>query len=422
MEYGEALEWLYSVQQFGIKPGLENTRKLLKALQLPGTGQRFLHVAGTNGKGSTCAFMESVLRAGGERTALFTSPHLIQFRERIQVGGVMMPEVEIARSLTPLRDLVSSWEPHPTFFELTLALALDWFDRAGAELVVLETGMGGRLDSTNVVKPVVSVITPIDLDHQQWLGDTIAKIAAEKAGIIKPGIPVVSAPQHPDAEAVLRAAAATVGAPIHFITSPWGGSPEDGGYAVLPGQQNVDPPQLPLAGGHQQWNAALALAALEAAGVLPKPPAIAAGLANTIWPARFQSLQGGRLILDGAHNPHSMARLVATWQQVFAQEKAHLIFGAVAGKEHAASLPLLEPIVSEVTFVTVDSPRAVPAAELQKTWQAAVPGVASRTADRLTEALQDTGNGPRRLLCGSLYLCGEALSLVEGGAFEASTQ
>jgi dihydrofolate synthase/folylpolyglutamate synthase len=404
MEYGEALGWLYSVQQFGIKPGLENTRKLLKALQLPGTRQRFLHVAGTNGKGSTCAFMESVLRAGGERTALFTSPHLIQFRERIQVGGVMMPEEEIARSLSALRDLVSGWQPHPTFFELTLALALDWFDRTGAELVVLETGMGGRLDSTNAVKPVVSVITPIDLDHQQWLGDTIAKIAAEKAGIIKPGIPVVCAPQHPDAEAVLHAAATTAGAPIQFITAPWSGA------------------ALPLAGAHQQWNAALALAALEAANILPKPPAIAAGLADTVWPARFQRLQGGRLIIDGAHNPHSMARLIATWQQVFGQEKAHLIFGAVAGKEHAASLPLLTPIVSEVTFVTVNSPRAVPAEELQKTWNSAVPGLPSRTAPHLAEALQDHGKGPRRLLCGSLYLCGEALSLAEGGSFESSAQ
>lgn len=404
MDYGQALDWLYSVQQFGIKPGLENTRKLLKALQLPGTGQRFLHVAGTNGKGSTCAFMESVLRAGGERTALFTSPHLIQFRERIQVGGVMMPEAEIADSLTVLRQLVSDWQPHPTFFELTLALALDWFDRAGAERVVLETGMGGRLDSTNAVKPVVSVITPIAMDHQQWLGDTIAKIAAEKAGIIKPGVPVVSAPQHPDAEAVLRAAAAAAGTTILFVSEPWTTTP------------------LPLAGEHQQWNAALALAALEAAGCLPKPPAILAGLAATTWPARFQSLLGGRLLIDGAHNPHSIARLVATWQQQFGAEKAHLIFGAVEGKDHAISLPLLAPVVSGVTFVTVDSPRAIPAGALAKTWQETVPGIPCRESSSLKDAISGMAGGPRRLLCGSLYLCGEVLSLVEGRAFESSAQ
>ena len=406
MEYGEALAWLYDTQQFGIKPGLDNTRKLLKALQLPGTGQRFLHVAGTNGKGSTCAFMESVLRAGAERTALFTSPHLIQFRERIQVGGVMMPEAEIADSLTALRDLVGNWQPHPTFFELTLALALDWFDRAGAELVVLETGMGGRLDSTNVIKPVVSVITPIAMDHQQWLGDTLTKIAGEKAGIIKPGVPVISAPQHPDAEAVLRAAADLAGTTIQFVGEPWTSSP------------------LSLAGEHQQWNAALALAALEAAGCLPKPQAVLAGLSKTVWPARFQSLHGGRLIIDGAHNPHSIARLVATWQQQFGGEKAHLIFGAVEGKDHAVSLPLLAEIVSGVTFVTVDSPRAIPADALAKIWQETVPGISCEEAVSLKEVLlpPESNNSPRRLLCGSLYLCGEVLSLVEGSTFESSTQ
>lgn len=407
MEYGPALEWLYSVQQFGIKPGLDNTRKLLKALQLPGSGQKFLHVAGTNGKGSTCAFMESVLRAGAERTALFTSPHLIQFRERIQTGGVMIPEAEVARSLTCLRDLVEKWQPHPTFFELTLALALDWFDRAGAEIVVLETGMGGRLDSTNAVKPAVSVLTPIAMDHQQWLGSTLTEIAGEKAGIIKPGVPVVSAPQHPDAEAVLRAAAAAAGTTIHFVSEPWTDGP------------------LSLAGAHQQWNAALALAALEAADCLPKPPAIRAGLANAVWPARFQSLSGGRLIIDGAHNPHSIERLVTTWREQYGAEKATLIFGAVDGKDHGHSLTLLAPMVSEAVFVSVDSPRAIPAAELLKTWQEKVPGVAGRIVGggSLAEAVAADLPG-RKLLCGSLYLCGEALGLLADGGqvFEASAQ
>ena len=403
MDYAAALAWLYSVQQFGIKPGLENTRKLLKALQLPGTGQRFLHVAGTNGKGSTCAFMESVLRAGGERTALFTSPHLVHFRERIQVGGLLMPEAEIARSLSALRDLVASWQPHPTFFELTLALALDWFDRAGAEIVVLETGMGGRLDATNALRPVVSVIAPIALDHQLWLGNSLSEIAGEKAGIIKPGIPVVSAPQAPEAAAVLQRAAAAAGSRLRFIETPYPAA------------------ALPLAGSHQQWNAALALAALEEAACLPPPPAILAGLAATTWPARFQSLQDGRLILDGAHNPHSIAGLVRTWQDRFGTEQADLVFGAVEGKDHALSLALLGPIVREATFVTVDSPRSIPAAALCQAWQAALPEIPSRTAPSLPEVLNAPSRS-RRLLCGSLYLCGEALGLLGGTTFEASAQ
>ena len=404
MNYAEALAWLYGTQQFGIKPGLENTRKLLKALQLPGTGMRFLHVAGTNGKGSTCAMMESILRAGGERTALFTSPHLIQFRERIQVGGQMMPEEEIAGSLTALRDLVSAWQPHPTFFELTLGVALDWFDRSGAEWVVLETGMGGRLDSTNVVLPAVSVITPIAMDHQQWLGDTLAKIASEKAGIIKPGVPVVSAPQAPEAELVLRAAAAAAGTSIRFIDEPWGGA------------------AMSLIGQHQRWNAALAVAGIAAAGCLVRPAAVPAGLAQTTWPARFQRLRGGQLILDGAHNPHSIARLVATWQEEFGAEKARVIFGAVEGKDHAESLPLLEKIAEHLTFVTVDSPRAIPSKDLAALWQTQVPSIPCETAAPLATVLARPTSGTRQLLCGSLYLCGEALAILEGSGFETSAQ
>lgn len=403
----DALDWLYSVQQFGIKPGLDNTRRLLRALQLPGTNQRFLHVAGTNGKGSTCAFMESVLRAGGERTALFTSPHLIRFSERMTVGGKPISEDEIAQGITCLRDVVSGWDPHPTFFELTLALALDWFDRSGAETVVLETGMGGRLDATNALKPLVSVITPIALDHQQWLGNTLAEIAGEKAGIIKPGIPAVSAPQSPEAAAVLRGAAEKAGTSLTFITEPFTDFP------------------LPLPGEHQQWNAALALAALDAAKLLPKPDAIRQGLASTQWPGRFQFLRGGQVILDGGHNPHGIAQLVQTWKSRFGQERAQLVFGAVAEKDCRQSLRLLSEITADATFVTVNSPRAVPAGELAAAWAEAAPDIPCRLGI-LSEILTNFSEGnenDRLLICGSLYLCGETLSYFEGKqAFESSAQ
>ncbi|MES2709366.1 MAG: folylpolyglutamate synthase/dihydrofolate synthase family protein [Verrucomicrobiota bacterium] len=408
MTPSDALAWLYSVQQFGIKPGLDNTRRLLRALQLPGTGQRFLHVAGTNGKGSTCAFMESVLRAGGERTALFTSPHLIRFSERMTVGGKRIPEDEAAQGITCLRDVVSGWDPHPTFFELTLALALDWFDRSGAETVVLETGMGGRLDATNAIKPLVSVITPIALDHQQWLGTTLAEIAGEKAGIIKPGVPAVSAPQPPEAATVLQAAADKAGTSLIFITEPFTDFP------------------LPLPGEHQQWNAALALAALAAAGLPPWPDAVRQGLAGTQWPGRFQILGNGHLILDGGHNPHGIAQLVHTWKARFASERAHLVFGAVSEKDSRQSLRLLAEIAAEATFVTVNSPRAVPAAELAAAWTETAPQIPGRTgilAEILQNPPQDLTAGRRLLICGSLYLCGEVLAHFEGRqAFESSAQ
>lgn len=405
MNPSEALAWLYSVQQFGIKPGLENTRRLLRALQLPGTHQSFLHVAGTNGKGSTCAFMESVLRAGGERTALFTSPHLIRFPERIRVGGRMIPDDDLALGITCLRDIVHGWDPHPTFFELTLALALDWFDRSGAETVILETGMGGRLDSTNAVTPLVSVITPIGLDHQQWLGSTLTEIAGEKAGIIKRGVPVVSAPQDPEAAQVLRAAADRAGSRLTFIDQPF-----------------MDFP-LPLAGEHQQWNAALALAAIEAAALQPKAAAICHGLQTTGFPARFQSLRDGRIILDGAHNPHGVRQLVATWKSLFGSERARLVFGAVAEKDCRQSLALLSGIAAEAILVTVDSLRAVPAAELATAWSEAAPHLPCRTGN-LAEVLTDSADGfPRLLICGSLYLCGEVLAHFEGlQGFESSAQ
>ena len=216
MNYSEALEWLYSTQFFGIKLGLENPKRLLREyLAYPPRRTKVIHVAGTNGKGSTCAFIESVARATGTRTGLFSSPHLVRYNERIRVSGVEIDDDEIASHLTALRELVAEWESHPTFFELSLALALKHFSERGCELVILETGMGGRLDATTAVPADVAVLTPISLDHQQWLGETIAEIAAEKAAIIVPRKKVFSSPQlapapAPSAPSVPAAAGAPV--------------------------------------------------------------------------------------------------------------------------------------------------------------------------------------------------------------------
>ena len=209
LSYKQALAWLYGLQRFGIKLGLENIQRLLDEL---GRGERtrprvllpaarrkialppkVIHVAGTNGKGSVCAMIDSICRAQGYRTGLFISPHLVTFRERIRVNGEMISEDAVADGLTIIRDLVADWDPHPTFFEVTTALALKYFGDAKIEIAIFETGLGGRLDATNAVQSDVSVITPIGLDHEEWLGHTLAEIAGEKAGIIKPGVPVVSA-------------------------------------------------------------------------------------------------------------------------------------------------------------------------------------------------------------------------------------
>jgi dihydrofolate synthase/folylpolyglutamate synthase len=261
VNYREALAWLYSLQRFGIKLGLENIRRLIAELSRKGDFQiahggleaaapwKIIHVAGTNGKGSVCAMIDSILRAQKYRTGLFTSPHLVTFRERIRVNGEMISEEAVANGLTIIRDLVRNWDPHPTFFEIATALALKHFSDAKIEIAILETGLGGRLDATNAIQSDVSVVTQIARDHEKWLGATLEKIATEKAGIIKPKIPIVSAQQRPEIEKVLRARAKECGAPIEFVTEPYDKTP------------------IALPGVHQKQNAALAIAALRAARI-----------------------------------------------------------------------------------------------------------------------------------------------------------
>ncbi|MCX7869345.1 MAG: Mur ligase family protein, partial [Terrimicrobiaceae bacterium] len=253
-----ALDWLESSQRFGIKLGLENTRRLLDALGNPDRGLRFLHVAGTNGKGSVCAMLDSVLRQAGFKTGLYTSPHLVDFAERIRVNGVKIPDPELCDGLGRLRQAVRGWDHAPTYFELATVLAAWHFARSGCEWVVWETGMGGRLDATNVVDPAVAIITPIGLDHQQWLGETIGAIAGEKAGILKPGRPAVSSAQSAEAAEVLRRRAEALGVALEFVHSSW-------------------PGPLGLEGAHQRANAALAARALERAGIAIGGDALAQG-------------------------------------------------------------------------------------------------------------------------------------------------
>src|SRR5881296_3397061 len=205
MTYPEAIQFLYRLRMFGTKLGLANTFKLAALAGNPQHRLRFVHVAGTNGKGSTCAMLESIYRAAGLRVGLFTSPHLVSFRERIQVNRELVSESDVVRLVGEMRELLKEFpaDHHPTFFEVVTVMALRYFAEQKCELVIWETGMGGRLDATNVVMPLASVITNIALDHQQWLGDTLEKIAIEKAGIIKPSVPVVTTANSPEALAII---------------------------------------------------------------------------------------------------------------------------------------------------------------------------------------------------------------------------
>src|SRR5690348_10490832 len=209
MTYAEAIQFLYSLQLFGANFGLETPRKLAALAGNPQDNLRFIHVAGTNGKGSTCAMLESIYRAAGLRVGLFTSPHLVVFGERIQIDRRLIPETEVVRLLDELKPSLAKFsaDEHPTFFEVVTVMALRYFAEQKCDLVIWETGLGGRLDATNIVTPLASVITNIQYDHQKWLGETLASIAAEKAGIIKPGIPVITATDEPEALTVIQEAA-----------------------------------------------------------------------------------------------------------------------------------------------------------------------------------------------------------------------
>jgi dihydrofolate synthase/folylpolyglutamate synthase len=399
------IDWLYSTQLFGIKLGLDNAQRLLRELGLPAGGQKFLHVAGTNGKGSTCAFMHSILKQAGINAGLFTSPHLVHFGERIRDAERMISSDEISAGINRLRERVSGWNPHPTFFELTLALALEWFARRGNPWVVLETGLGGRLDATNALLPAVSVITPIGWDHMDMLGDTLAKIAAEKAGIIKPGVPVITMTQETEALQVIQTTAVERAAPLTVLETAW--SRETG-----------------LPGPHQRWNAAMAVAALKAAGFDFAENVILSGLREVEWPARFQKIRPG-VVIDGAHNLDAARVLVRTWQDQFPQQRAQVVFGAVAGKDVSGVLREIASIVEGWHFTSFGSPRALPAEELCRVWEGL--GLEPRPLAAhasVAEALHAAGGAQPVLIAGSLYLAGEAIALIEGqaDAFERSAQ
>ncbi|MEY2560724.1 MAG: dihydrofolate synthase / folylpolyglutamate synthase [Verrucomicrobiota bacterium] len=394
----EALRWLYATERFGIKLGLENVSRLLRELEVPEKSRRIVHVAGTNGKGSVCAMIDAIVRAQGYRTGLFTSPHLVSFRERIRVDGEMIGEDEVAAGLTKIRDKISDWDPHPTFFEITTALALLHFKKRGCEVIALETGLGGRLDATNAVQPVVSVITPIGYDHQSWLGHSLEKIASEKAGIIKPGVPVVSAVQEPEAENAIRARAAACEAPLHIVTVPYSGTP------------------VALAGAHQRENAALAIAALRFAEIAVDEGAIIRGLADVAWPARFQ-FWNDRIIIDGAHNPAGAGVLVKTWREQFGDERATIVLAVLADKDVAGILQALAPFAQRIILPPARSERAMPREEIALVGANLFPGLPILMAPSLDAALHEARAGRERILVtGSLHFAGETLATLGGDA------
>lgn len=372
MTYQQALDYLYSFMDFERKPAatpaeaafnLTRMRALLSAVGDPQDGLRSVVVAGTKGKGSTCALIESIARAAGYRCGLWSSPHLNSYRERIQINRQLISVADLVDAVERLRPVVANFDAAAygslTTFELGFAIALRFFAEQGVELAVLEVGLGGRYDAANVITPLVSVISSISYDHMNVLGNTLAEIADNKAGIMKPGVPAVTVPQAPEAATVLRQVARTVGAPLWIATE----SALSDDYGVLPAQPYPVAPQTErLRGLFQRENARLALGAallLREQGMQLPDSALAVGLANAEWPGRLELVaQQPWMVLDGAHNGDSAQKLVAALRAEFQFERLILVLGTSRDKDIPAIVAALVPPADQVILTNSHHPRA----------------------------------------------------------------
>lgn len=411
MDYQASLDYLYGLQRFGIKLGLENIRELLARLGHPERSFKIIHVAGTNGKGSVCATLAEILRQGGYATGRYTSPHLHSFTERIQVNGEPISEARVAELTEEIRAVAEGIPV--TFFEFTTALALLYFARHEVEWVVLEVGMGGRLDATNAVTPELCLITPICLDHAEHLGSDLAAIAGEKAGILKPGVPVVIGRQPPAALQVLLERAAALQAPVTLLGRELQTSSQGDRWSYHGRNWQLAGLEAGLLGAHQLDNLALAVAGLEllrSAGLLLSEAALRRGLALVRWPGRLEWWQGGReVLLDGAHNEGG-ARVLADYLRTLDCRGIHWVVGLKGDKRPADLLQPLLPLVSALYCTVPPVDTAVPPGQLAALGVAAGLPAASYpdTEAALAAALAARQPGDVVLVAGSLFLVAAA--------------
>ncbi len=443
--YEAAVEHLYALgHELAATPShrfdLAHMRTLLTALGNPERRFRSVLTAGTNGKGSTAATLASILRAAGHRTGLYTSPHLLRVNERIRVNGEPIDDDAFgeihdlvdntAASLVAAGDL--PW--HPSFFEMLTAMAFEYFARARVEIAVLEVGMGGRLDATNVVEPMVAVITDIALDHQKFLGNTIGEIAHEKAGIIRPGGVVVTLPQHPEANDVLgntmlereaQAVSAVQYVPpvspgaVQVLELAPNGMRSSYPLRVLGEEIMVD---SPLVGRHQLRNVALAIAAaaeLNAAGIAVSAPDVERGIRQTRWPGRFQRLPASagwpEMVLDVAHNPAGAWALRATLSQYYGERPFTLVFGVMRDKAVGEVAEILFPLAEYVVVTRAHNPRSATTEEITQAAVRASADIipAADVPEALARARDLAGRDGLIVVTGSIYIVGEALQLLE---------
>lgn len=423
MTYPAAIEYLYGLQKHGIKLGLETMRTVLGAIGRPERRLRMVHIGGTNGKGSTAAMVAAMLQASGMRVGLYTSPHLVEFRERIRVDGAMIPEDQLADLVELVRAAIPT-ALAPTFFEMTTAIALRYFAESRVDIAVLEVGLGGRFDATNVIEPMACGITTIALDHQEYLGRTEEAIAFEKAGIIKPTVPVVIGRMGPEAGAVMRRVAAERAAPFWRLGAEFFVEGDDTQWFKYRGQTRViEGLQCSLAGRHQLDNAACAIALLDAsgkAGVAVDEAAVRKGLRSVAWEGRLELIEEDpHVLLDGAHNPAAAMVLARYLEEFLARHpdaRIILVWGMMRDKVHREFIAPLLPLISEVVLTQAGLARSATVQELRQSlteWRKPVfdapqPVEALRTAKQRASA--------RDLVCvaGSLMLLGDIKAAVRG--------
>ncbi len=405
MDFARLKELLFARGNFGVKLGLERMQQACGLLGNPERSAPVLHVAGTNGKGSTCAFAEAALRARGLRTGLYTSPHLNHFCERIRIAGAPISEQRACELLEEVSSRVP-WalgDPGLTFFEIVTLMAFLAFREVDA--MVIEVGLGGRLDATNVVQPRACAVSALGLEHTQYLGPTLLHVAAEKAGIFKAGAPAVSAGQPRGAAQVLQSRADQLGIPLWRPGRDYRFESREGRSFCYAGPRWTVRAEPGLAGQHQRANAALACALLEASG-LCEPRHAEAGLRQTRWPGRLERF--GDVYVDGAHNPHAARALARALPPILDGRPLHLVFGALEDKDAKAMLDALAPLARSVHYCAPDSPRAIPPARLAQIRPGEVHG-------SVASALAAARRLPGVVLCsGSLYLAGEARALLLG--------
>lgn len=432
-QYRDALGWITKLMpQHGIKPGLRRIEALLERFGHPQRRLKFIHVAGTNGKGSTCAFLASALRGAGYDVGMFTSPYLEKYTNRIQVNGEDIPEssvLSLANRIKPIADELEAQYGALSMFEISTAIAILYFaTESYPDIVVWETGLGGRLDSTNVVVPLVSVITNVGLDHTDILGETIPEIAREKAGIIKNGVPVVTTAAHPEAADVIREAARKAKSTLYELDRVFRYVTRE----VQEGRQSFDFEgpfrRLPnvairMDGLHQQTNAALALMTLEVLrqyyAVLIDDEDLYAAMGNSTWKGRLEMLSTTpRMLLDGAHNPDGAKSLADTLRSVYRYRNLVFVLGMVRNKNHPEYLRHILPMVNTLIVTEPDFFKKMPAAELAaeaEAWrEASGAGLVVRTEPDWRAALElarsSAGADDLIVVSGSLYLLSDARS------------